>query len=337
MLKRILLSIINSSVCSLILSKLEASANSNRDFLRVLTYHRVDYRDANPQLSPAILSAEPEDFKTQMRFVAEHYHPVSIYEVLDAIDGNSQLPKKSILITFDDAYHDFADHAWPILQCFKIPVLLFVPTGFPDNPERKLWWDRLYHTMKNMSDRSIVLDGKRFDLDTEKQQKLAFKALRNKIKSMPHYEAMEWVDHFCKENETSSMEDNYIKSWTKLNDLSQDGVTLAAHSVSHPLLNRIPLEQAIKEANDSRHQLENHVGEVPPVFAYPSGGANSIIADKLAASGFKLAFTTQRGLNDLNTANPLLLRRINIGSNTSINVMRSQLLDISILLNRFLS
>ena len=40
-----------------------------------------------------------------------------------------------------------------------------------------------------------------------------------------------------------------------------------------------------------------------------------------------LAFTTLRGVNDMRTADPLRLRRINVGLHTSGAVLRTQLLS----------
>ena len=40
----------------------------------------------------------------------------------------------AVLVTFDDAYADFAEHAWPVLRAHGISPLLFVPTAFPGDP-----------------------------------------------------------------------------------------------------------------------------------------------------------------------------------------------------------
>jgi peptidoglycan/xylan/chitin deacetylase (PgdA/CDA1 family) len=115
--------------------------------LRVLTYHRVaDPRDT-PMLHPGLISATPTAFVQQMGYVARHYRVVSMAEVLQAVLKGTALPRRAVLLTFDDAYHDFGDIAWPILNRYRLPVTLFVATGYPNRPERAFWWDRLYHAM----------------------------------------------------------------------------------------------------------------------------------------------------------------------------------------------
>ena len=42
---------------------------------------------------------------------------------------NQEIPNKTVAITFDDAYVDFLECALPVLERYKIPVTVFVPTS----------------------------------------------------------------------------------------------------------------------------------------------------------------------------------------------------------------
>jgi glycosyltransferase involved in cell wall biosynthesis len=89
----------------------------------ILMYHRIA-EDASG------FSVSLETFKTQMRYLEENgyiIHPLSV--VADALSNKNVLPPKSVVITFDDGYADFLD-AWTVLQAFKFPVTLFVPTAY---------------------------------------------------------------------------------------------------------------------------------------------------------------------------------------------------------------
>jgi len=57
----------------------------------------------------------------------------------------------------------------------------------------------------------------------------------------------------------------------------------------------------------------------------------------LQRENFALAFTTVRGLNAVRTADPLLLRRINVGRLAPLAVVRAQLLPSTVYLNRWRS
>jgi hypothetical protein len=55
----------------------------------------------------------------------------------------------------------------------------------------------------------------------------------------------------------------------------------------------------------------------------------------LREEGFRLAFTTVRGVNDMQHADRLRLRRINVGRRTNLSIFRARLLPWSLYLNRW--
>ncbi len=122
--------------------------------------------------------------------------------------------------------------------------------------------------------------------------------------------------------------------WQKLNELKQRGLTLGAHTCSHPLLNRVGVEEIKRQIAGSVRVLQEKTGSDLPIFAYPAGGFNDDVVTVARKEGIELAFTTCRGINQLSSANPLKLRRINIGGRTSISVLRAQLLGQAKICNR---
>lgn len=295
------------------------------DLLRVLTYHRVDYPEASAHLSPSLLSATPESFAEQMRFVQEHYQPVSMQDLLAYYQQGKAIPKRAVLVTVDDAYCDFETYIFPIAQQNTIPLSLFVPTDYPDHPERGLWWDRLYYALKETSENKLETAYGSFNFSSSKERLKTFKALREIIKSLPHQQAMDLVQDSLEKLAVAAMPNN-ILSWERLGQLAKAGVTLAPHTCSHPLLNRISLNEIRHELRQSRAVLEEKLGATLPVFAYPSGGVSDAVIAILKEEGFQLAFSTERGVNQLKQQNPLKLKRINIGRSTSQSLLRLQCL-----------
>ena len=132
--------------------------------LRVLTYHRIIDLKNSLYFNPRMVSATPANFDRQMRYVSKYYHAVSMAEVLNAAIKKIHLPKRSVLITFDDAYYDFGKIAWPILKRYHLPATLFVPTAYPDQPERSFWWDRLYRALMMTSSERIKVSSLGFSV-----------------------------------------------------------------------------------------------------------------------------------------------------------------------------
>ena len=189
----------------------------------VLTYHRVDEVDAHPDRSPALLSATPNEFEQQMRYLSARCHVISIADLIQAAEARRVLPPRTILITFDDAYTCFSEHAFPILKRYGLPVALFVPTAFPDQPERKFWWDRLYHALSSTRRQRVQTPVGVFELGTPIERRKAFKALREHVKSLPHENAMQWVEDLVTTLDVAPSSHATVLSWTCLRALAADG------------------------------------------------------------------------------------------------------------------
>lgn len=319
--------LIDASVISHLLDFLEPLDVGANQLLRVLTYHRVDDVDAHPELSPSLLSATPELFDQQMAFLRRWYNPVTIQDILANVQDGHPLPKKAVLVTFDDGYLDFRQQALPILKKYDIPAVLFIPTAYPDDPSRQFWWDILYYAIYSSTADTIQINQNTLPLSTEANRIAAYKAVRTYIKTLPHSQAMEKVEHLRLQLGVPLPTKPSVLSWGELQALNQeDVVILGAHTQTHPLLNRVTIEEAVEEAVLSYKDLRERIGEIDPIFAYPSGASNKVLAAQLKKNGFNLAFTTQRGLNILGKDNPLLLKRINMSLRVSVNAMRLQLL-----------
>ena len=319
MINRLVWPAVQSDAFSHFVTCLEKIERQPANFLRVLTYHRLE----SPQL-----------FDAQMRYLVAHYQVVTMQELLDVYQRGYKLPPRAVMVTFDDAYNDFAEQAWPVLKRYQLPVTLFVPTAFPDRPARLFWWDRLQATVTQTTRRdSLDTEIGRLPLATAPQRLQTYKRLRDHVKSLPHPVAMAWIEQICTTLGEAPVH-NDVLGWEALRQLAREGVTLGVHTQTHPLMNRITPEQMRAEAAGALQDLQREIGTVLPVFAYPSGGFNADAIKVLDQLGFVAAFTTLRGVNDLNKAQRLCLHRINVGQRTSLAVLRAQLLSWSVHLNQ---
>ena len=96
--------------------------------------------------------------------------------------------------------------------------------------------------------------------------------------------------------------------WAELRALAQDGVTLAPHTRTHPLLTRVTSTQVREEIAASRDELARETGQCAPAFAYPAGAYDATVQKILREEGFQLAFTTAAGHNPLPCSDALQLR-----------------------------
>jgi peptidoglycan/xylan/chitin deacetylase (PgdA/CDA1 family) len=268
-------------------------------------------------------------FNQQMRHLAKHYNVVSMERVVEAVQKGCPLPRHAVLLTFDDAYRDFGEVAWPILKRYRLPVTLFVPTAYPDQPERRFWWDRLYQAITCTT--RIALASTQLGqipLGTPAERKACLLKLQNYIKRVPHGEAMALVDRVCDELGNGRADSVSVLSWDELKKLAKEGVTLGAHTRTHPILTQLSPEQAREEIHGSQQDLRRELKNALPIFCYPHGAHNDTVVNLLREEGFEVALTTLRGQNKLSATDPLRLKRTNIGRGTSLPIFRLRLMRL---------
>jgi len=91
----------------------------------ILMYHHIDDRG---KLSS--LSVSPENFRRQMRFLSErNYNVISLSELVQAKKDKKELPRNTVVITFDDGYENNYISAFPVLREYDLPATIFVIVG----------------------------------------------------------------------------------------------------------------------------------------------------------------------------------------------------------------
>jgi peptidoglycan/xylan/chitin deacetylase (PgdA/CDA1 family) len=281
--------------------------------LRVLVYHRVDEPSAEPDLDPGLISATPEEFRVQMQLVAKHYHPVSLRTVLAAQRGEVSLPSGAVLITFDDGYLDFALHAWPVLRDLGLPAVLFVPTAFPDQANGSgFWWDRLYAGLRRATDRVVNLpDLGEFDLAEVTGLRSALKACKRHVKSLPHGEAMDWVDTALGElPDIPSVA--RVLSWDSLRELARQGLDVCAHGHVHALCTRLTADELRDDLITCRARLASELGDdsCASVLCWPANACSHQVCEIARGLDFEMAFGGVRGVTRVPVRDALDVMRI---------------------------
>lgn len=294
--------------------------------LRVLMFHRIADPHRTLWLNPGLVSATPTVFGHLAELLARDYYVASMDEALDAVVRHKPLPARAVLLTFDDGYQDFAANAWPTLKRFGLPATLFVPTAYAGSQPQEFWWDRLYRALRSAPvDRLEDTPVGPVLFNTPEQLRRAMRRLQSYLKSLPHVDAMGVVDRLCERLHCPSVPARSTLTWPELRALAQDGVTLAPHTHTHPLLTRVTATQVREEIAASRDELARETGQCAPAFAYPAGAYNNGVQKILREEGFQVAFTTVGGHNALPSRDALQLRRTNVTPRMSRAMLRMRL------------
>jgi peptidoglycan/xylan/chitin deacetylase (PgdA/CDA1 family) len=105
----------------------EARFLSTTTLVPVLLYHRVT-ADPHPELADYAVS--PAMFERQLAWLQRHgYRSLRLGDLHRTWygDGVREIAGRPVAITFDDAFADFHDHAWPLLRKYGFDATVFVP------------------------------------------------------------------------------------------------------------------------------------------------------------------------------------------------------------------
>ena len=123
----------------LVLALLWAAPAPAADHAVILQYHHVaDHTPASTTTSPAL-------FAEHLAYLADHGFGVApVGETVDALVSGRGLPDSTVCLTFDDAWDDVADVAWPLVKARGWTMTVFVATGEVDAGGRGVMtWDRM--------------------------------------------------------------------------------------------------------------------------------------------------------------------------------------------------
>ncbi|KEK25458.1 polysaccharide deacetylase family protein [Bacillus gaemokensis] len=107
----------------------------------VLLYHHLlteKEKDSHPAFKNKGTTLSVEQFEKQIKYLADNkYHAITLKEFEEFMKEKKNLPKKSILITFDDASKSNYVYAYPILKKYKMHAASFVVTSRLSDKEEK--------------------------------------------------------------------------------------------------------------------------------------------------------------------------------------------------------
>lgn len=104
----------------------------------VLVYHNIGAQ-AQGRL---VIAASA--FEAQMRYLKRAgYRVIRLEDLIEYTTLGRQLPRKSVVLTFDDGYKSFLRHGYPLLRKLGFTATLFVYTDYVSSSSNAMDWDDL--------------------------------------------------------------------------------------------------------------------------------------------------------------------------------------------------
>ncbi|HEV7327892.1 MAG TPA: polysaccharide deacetylase family protein [Bosea sp. (in: a-proteobacteria)] len=269
----------------------------------ILTLHHVRQAAAGSGFRPnGLLEVTPEFLDRALTLIrAEGYDIVSLDEALARL-ADPTPGRFFVALAFDDGYRDNLDHAWPVLAKHQAPWTLYVVRGFAERTAR-LWWLELEEAIRALPRVSVELPDGRFDAaaGTDAEKQTAFDRLYWRLRKGPEAILLSAISELTTQagiDPEALVERECLPTETLRSLAGAPGVTIGAHTLSHPMLAKHPEDVARREIAESKAWLEATLEMPIRHFAYPVGDPGSAGPREFAfakEAGFASAVTTRPG------------------------------------------
>lgn len=101
--------------------------------INVLMYHQIG--EFEPMAAHRSTYCHVHRFAAQMAWLHRFgYTALRIDDVLACVRGEREIPARAVALTFDDGYENFYQYAWPILQRYRFPAMVYLISGMIGQP-----------------------------------------------------------------------------------------------------------------------------------------------------------------------------------------------------------
>jgi peptidoglycan/xylan/chitin deacetylase (PgdA/CDA1 family) len=293
----------------------------------VLNYHRVGSPDESP-FDQGLWSADAEAFTDQIRFCKSQLELITPDDISRVAANGSG---RYALITFDDGYRNNYEIAFPILKSEGVPATFFITTGFVDSP-RLPWWDEIAWMVRMSRQDRVELSGwiPGTVLFDETNREEAVRTLLRAYKSMAGESTERYLDAIAEATQSgrcgADVGNGVWMTWDMLREMRMSGMTIAGHTVTHPVLARASLARQREEILGCSARMAEEMGEPMKYFSYPVGGLNtfnSITQDSLREAGVLYAFSNYGGFQRFGDWNNYDVRRVAVETYLTADWFRS--------------
>ena len=229
-------------------------------------------------------------FRKQVEYLSKHYSFISLETLIDYYAAGKALPRHPLLITFDDGKMSVFDNAFPVLSEYAIPAVVFVCPEII-NTKSAFWWEAM----------EIAGDG-----------------IIQKIKKLPWDESEKIISGMKGQSKSAGGDENM--SWKELEIINEKGISIANHTLTHPILPNCGNEREFRELNETRIIL-NDAGYYGNILAYPNGDYSDRTVDNARKSGIDMAFAFDHRVAEL-SGDRMTLSRLRMRPSYGIDRMR---------------
>lgn len=289
----------------------------------IVMYHYV--REMFHSRYPGIKGLDVNDFKKQIRYLKEHFHIVRMEDIIAVCSGEadaSKLPKKALLLTFDDGYIDNYTYVLPVLEENGLQGSFFIP-GKTFSTHQLLDVNKIHYILASVDVNKLVGDiyermdfyrgnefqfasndelfekyavANRFDSkETVFAKRILQTALPEKLRNLI---SSELFKKYVGVSEEQLAYELYMTS-DQIRMLKKHGMYIGIHGYDHYWLGNLSKEKMQEDITKALEVMDEYIDRDRWVINYPYGNFNQEVINFIKDKGACIGLTTEVRVADL--------------------------------------
>jgi len=275
----------------------------------VVTYHGVlpsGYKSIDAGLDGNLVTAE--NFLRQLRLLKAKYDVISPEDLLAWCEKKTELPPRAVLLTCDDGLLNHVTDMLPLLQEVGLRCLFFVTGLSAGDDTAMLWYEELFLILIDAAAGPLEALGPdieiRGNLGTREERRAIWWNAVKQLSKVNWEARRAFIQELRVELGLGDSGKAMLgggDAWRRrfllmtradLPSLLAGGMTIGAHTVTHPRLSCSTSALAESEIRECKRLLETAIGDRVWAFAYPFGDPESVSAEVLGmaeVAGYEMA------------------------------------------------
>lgn len=228
------------------------------------------------------------NFEKQLRFLKKFgFNVISLDEFRKKLTHQS-FNSKDVLITFDDGEYSVYKNAMPLLKKYNYPSVMFIVTDLigTDTP---YWWDEIKYYTKNPDD-------------------------VRRMKKVKNEERLKYLGELRSSGNQERFKQRQL-TLEELKEMEANGMAIANHSSSHPMLDQVSPADLEKELSKSFDHLKKEGFQHHDVIAYPNGNVSEEVVKCIEKIGYKVGMLFNHDVCE-SVSSPFRISRLSVNDHS---------------------
>lgn len=297
----------------------------------IVMYHYV--RDLINSKYPKIKGLDLHLFRQQIEFLKNNYNIITTEQLMESIEQKIELPRKSMLLTFDDGYVEHYTNVVPILIENNLTGFFSMP-GKILSEGTVLDVNKLHFILASSSTKELLqvvfeklnyYRGNEFNIPSNEElyKKLAIEnRFDNKdvifIKRLLQAEldlpirniiVNELFKKYIPLTENAFAKELYM-SYEQVKLMKKMGMHFGIHGYEHYWLEKLSENDMKKDIKKALDTFDGIIDKKNWIMCYPYGSYNDKVISYISKNGCKIGFGTEVRVADINLDNKFTLPRL---------------------------